>query len=97
MAVQVKNPLDRHRVTTRCAVSQIKHNWTKQCSPKKEHTKLIGEERLTGVEDCNITLQPKKSLSGTETLMVASLGSAVIDTAYARMVEKSCLIMTTVD
>lgn len=48
--------------------------------------KLTEDDRLTDVEECNISLLSKDSLSDTEIFMVESLRPAVIDTACTRTV-----------
>ncbi|XP_034552315.1 uncharacterized protein LOC117821880 isoform X2 [Notolabrus celidotus] len=85
--VQGTNPLDRYGRRTRCAVCQSTYHWAKDCPHKNEQVKLTEDERMTNVvEECNITLLSKDSLSDTEIFMVESLGSAVIDTACTRTV-----------
>ncbi len=84
--VQGTNPLDRYGRRSRCAVCQSTYHWAKDCQHKSDHAKLTEDEEPTDVEECNITLWSKETMSETEIFMVESLGSAVIDTACTRTV-----------
>ena len=81
------NPLDRYGRRTKCAICQSTFHWAKDCPHKAEHVKMTEETAEAGkIEECNITLFSKESLSDTEIFMVEALGSAVIDTACTRTV-----------
>ena len=78
------NPLGKFGKRSRCAICQLTFQWVKECPHKKsEHVKLTEEEH---VEECNITLFAKASMSDSEIFLAESLGSAIIDTACTRTV-----------
>lgn len=60
-AVQGTNPLDRYGRRTGRAVCQSIYLWAKDCPHKNEHATLT-DERLTDVEECNITLLSKDTV-----------------------------------
>lgn len=81
------NPLDRYGKRTKCAICQSIFHWAKDCPHKAEHVKLTEENaEAEQIDECNITLFSKESVSDAEILMVEALGSAVIDTACTRTV-----------
>lgn len=75
------NPLDRYGRRSKCAICQSTYHWAKDCPHRTEQAKLTED-----VEQCNITLFSKETLSDAEVFMVESLGSAVIDTACTKTV-----------
>ncbi|KAI7800935.1 hypothetical protein IRJ41_015697 [Triplophysa rosa] len=78
------NPLDKFGKQSRCAICQSTFYWAKVCPHKRTEQVKITED--ANVEECNITLFTKASMSDAEIFMTESLGSAIIDTACTRTV-----------
>lgn len=78
------NPLDKFSKRSRCAICQCTFNWAKDCPHKKTEQVRITED--ANVEECNIALLTKASMSDTEIYMTESLRSAIIDAACTHTV-----------
>ena len=78
------NPLDKFGKRSRCAICQSTFHWAKDCPHRKNEDVRITED--VNVEECNITLFTKASMSDSEIFLAESLGSAIIDTACTRTV-----------
>ncbi|XP_034069112.1 uncharacterized protein LOC117544299 [Gymnodraco acuticeps] len=74
------NPLDRFGKRSKCAICQSTFHWAKDCPHKSSEQVKLTEDR-TKVEECDITLFTKASLSESEVFLTESLGTAIIDTA----------------
>lgn len=79
--LQGTNPLDKYGKRSKCAICQSTFHWAKDCPHRSEQVRLT-----ENVEECNITLFTKDSMSNAEIFLTESLGSAIIDTACTRTV-----------
>ncbi|XP_039900576.1 uncharacterized protein LOC120741662 [Simochromis diagramma] len=82
--LQGTNPLDKFGKRTRCAICQSTYHWAKDCPHRNgDQVKLTEDGK---VEECNITLYTKASMTDSEIFLTEALGSAIIDTACTRTV-----------